>query len=153
MSTETVATTTEHSTTTASAPRAATVSTGDTVGNDKLQFVLEEFQRDVDLEGFSEPDSGQEFALASIMLQNMSTEDPISGPHFLTRLRDDEYYTYEPLIADNNDSYFSEDQLGPGSVVRASIPFELPVTASGLKLLFDVDEALFGGVTLIIVDL
>ena len=82
----------------------------------------------------------------------MSTEYTISSPNPLTRLRDEEYYTYEPLIADD-DPLFSEDQLTPGAVARTTIPFKLPVSANGLKLLLDVNDALFGGVTLIIVNM
>lgn len=145
-------TTAEDATTTGEA-KDVTATIGELVEGDQMSLVIEDFQRGVDLGEFYQPESGNEFALASIALKN-TLEGYTNVSNLLqTRLRDNEDYQYEQTFADDDAATFNDGQFAPGEVERGGIPFEIPTDASGLQLVFDFDIDLFGGVDRAVIDL
>lgn len=135
------------------ASQSVTTTLGELVEGDQMSLVVEEFQRGVDLGEYYDPESGNEFALASIALKNISTDHTTVSNLLQTRIQDDEDYQYEQTFAAGDEATFNDGQFAPGEVERGGIPFELPTDASGLQLVFDFDVDLFGGVERATVDL
>lgn len=130
-----------------------TATVGELVEGDQMSLVIEEFQRGADLAEDYDPDSGNEFALASIALKNTSDDYAMVSNLLQTRLRDDEDYQYEQTFAPGDAATFNDGQFAPGEVERGGIPFEIPTDASGLELVFDFDVSVFGGIERATIDL
>lgn len=153
--TETQKTTEEETTeeTTEEEPEEVTASVGELVSGDQMSLVVENVERGVELGGFYDPDSGNEFALASIALKNTSNGYTNVSNLLQTRIRDDENYQYQQTFASGEGATFNDGQFAPGEVERGEIPFEIPKDASGLKLIFDFDPSIFGGINRARIDL
>lgn len=143
--------TTEAGATTAPDPMTAAI--GELVEGDRLNLVVEAFQRGVDLGEYYDAESGNEFAVVSLALQNTSTEYVTVSDLLQTRLQDDAYAVYEQTFAGTDAATVTDGQVAPGEVERGGIPFEIPTAASGLDFLFDVDGDIFGGINMVIIDL
>lgn len=154
-STETQTTTEEETTeeTTEEGPEEVTASVGELVSGDQMSLVVENFERGVDLGEYYDPDSGNEFALASIALKNTSNGYTTVSNLLQTRIRDDEDYQYQQTFASGKGATFNDGQFAPGEVERGGIPYEIPKDASGLKLIFDFDPSIFGGINRARIDL
>jgi len=143
---------TEESTDTAAAEDVA-AAIGELVEGDDMSLVVEDFERGVDLGEFNQPDSGNEFVVASIALKNTSDSYTEVSNLLQMRLRDDEDYQYDQTIATGDAQSFNGGQFAPGEVSRGDIPFEVPTEASGLELVFDFNISLFGGLDRATIDL
>jgi len=126
---------------------------GELVEGEDMSLVVEDFERGVDLGEFNQPDSGNEFVVASIALKNTSDSYTEVSNLLQTRLRDDEDYQYDQAIATGDTQSFNGGQFAPGEVSRGDIPFEVPTDASGLELVFDFNVSLFGGLERATIDL
>ena len=130
-----------------------TAQVGELVEGEQMSLVVESFERGVDLGEFYDADSGNEFVLASIALKNTSDEYITVSNLLQTRIRDDEDYQYQQTFAPGDEATFNDGQFAPGEVERGGIPFEIPEDAAGLKLVFDFDVSIFGGIERATIDL
>jgi hypothetical protein len=118
-----------------------------------MQLVVEDFERDISLGEFIEPDSGNEFVSVSIALKNISGGF-VSVSNFLqARIRDNEDYSYEPTFFGGDEPTFNDGQFAPGEVERGAINFEIPEDAIGLELVWDFSTGLFSGIDRAIINL
>lgn len=126
---------------------------GELVSGDRMELVIESFDRGVDFGDFYDADAGNEFVLVRIALKNTS-DDYLSVSNLLqTRMRDDDDYQYSQTFAPGDEATFNDGQFVPGEVERGGIPFEIPEDASGLELVFDFDVSIFGGIDRATIDL
>lgn len=125
---------------------------GELIESDDMQLVVENFERGVEWEYF-EPEEGNEFATVSVALKNISSEFLNVNNLLQTRIKDDENYSYTQTFLGGDEPTFNDGQFAPGEVERGAINFELPVDASGLKLVWDFDIGLLEGIDRVTVDL
>lgn len=129
-----------------SGPEQVEAAVGNLVEGDQLHLVVEGVERTASLGQFSEPDAGNEFAVVSLALKNVS-DGYVSVSNLLqTRLRDDEDYQYDQTFTGGGGNTFNAGQFAPGEVERGTITFEVPEDASGLQLVFDLNASIIGGI-------
>lgn len=134
-------------------PEQVNVAIGDLVDGDQLHLVVEGVERTDSLGQFSEPEPGNEFAVVSLALKNVSDEYLNVSNLLQTRLRDDEDFQYDQAFVSGGGNTFNDGQFAPGEVERGTITFEIPDDASGLELTFDLDVSIFGGIDRATIDL
>lgn len=125
-----------------------TYKVGEQVESKGFVFVVNGTRKDTG-SGFIKPEAGNVYLIPNVTIENKGAERTTISSLLQMYVKDSEGNKYTPTLTQNATGKVDGELLG-GEKIKGDVGFEVPTTATGLKLYFQADW-LFGGT--IVVDL
>ncbi len=125
---------------------------GEIVQDDQLAMVIRDVRTTSSLGEFSNAESGNVFVVVRLVVKNQSDQHVPFSSLLQTRLKDAENHVYDQSV-ELTDVPFRGGELVPGEVERGDLVFEVPESAGGFLLQFDLSAFEVFSLERVVVDL
>lgn len=125
---------------------------GEVVGDDRLAMVVRDVRTTRSLGEFANAESGNVFVVVRLVVKNRGDRHIPFSSLLQTRVKDAANHVYEQSM-ESADVPFRGGELVPGEVERGDLVFEVPESASGLRLQFDLSAFDVFSLERVVVDL
>lgn len=125
---------------------------GSVVRSSTMELVVEQIERGVDVEGFTDPERGNEFVDLHVAFRNRSDDFIAVDGFFDTVIRDDDGGEYGQQVLKQAPS-FNTGTYAPGELDRAVLTYEIPQDAEEIELFWEPSGGPYDSVESVTVDL
>jgi hypothetical protein len=136
-SSETNTTSTTQGTSTPKVEEKTEFAVGETIDIDSKQLTVTNVERNYETGNqFSKPESGNEFVLVTVTIQNNSKSDLMYST-FNFQLQDSNGVKHNEAITALTEGRLNTGTLAPGGKITGKLAYEVPQGDTGLKLVFE----------------